>query len=117
MIYPEPYGIECKDGWKEIIERTHEKLVYIDPNYTILQIKEKFGGLCYYFSTLLENESVKRDIMDDIVSAAELEASRTCELCGANNLSDKVEVRSHNHWYFGYCQSCADKYISEREKR
>jgi len=109
MNYPEPYGMECHEGWKSIIEDTHNKLVYIDPNYTILQIKEKFGGLRYYFSTLLDYESVERNIMDDIVRAAEIKASYTCERCGANNLSDKVEIRSHNYWYFGYCESCANK--------
>jgi hypothetical protein len=117
MSYPEPYGLECGDGWKDIIERTHKKLVYIDPNYTIFQIKEKFGGLRYYYSTLFEYGGIEQDIMDDIVSAAELEASRTCELCGANKSSDKVEIRVHKYWYFGYCQSCADKYIEESEAR
>jgi hypothetical protein len=117
MNYPEPYGLECGDGWKDIIERTHEKLVYIDPNYTIFQIKEKFGGLRYYYSTLFEHDGIEQNIMDDIVRAAEYEASRTCELCGANNPSDKVGVRSHNYWYFGYCQSCADKHVAERESR
>ena len=115
MNYPEPYGMECNEGWKDIIERTHEKLSYIDPNYTILQIKEKFGGLRYYFSTLLEYDGIEKNIMDDIVTAAEIEASRTCELCGANCNSDEVEVRVHNYWYFGYCKSCADKRTGGKE--
>ena len=40
MTYLEPYGLECGDGWKDIIMRTHEKLKYIDPDYTIAQINE-----------------------------------------------------------------------------
>lgn len=117
MIYPEPYGMECKDGWKDIIERTHEKLLYVDPDYTIAQIKEKFGGLRYYYDHSFESyDDIRREIMDDIVRSAEDEASRTCELCGANESRDKVEIRVHKYWYFGYCQSCADKYITEREE-
>ena len=117
MIYPEPYGIECGDGWKDIIHRTHEKLEYIDPKYKISQIKEKFGGLRYYYNHSFESyDDVRRKIMDDIVTAAELEASRTCELCGANNLGDEVEVRVHNYWYFGYCKSCADKRTGGTQK-
>lgn len=34
--------------WFEIIQRTHEELQKIVPNYNIAQIKEKFGGLRYY---------------------------------------------------------------------
>ena len=108
----------CGDGWKEIIRNTDEKLKYIDPDYTIAQIKEKFGGLRYYYDQSFDSyDDIRREIMDDIVRAAEYEASRTCELCGANKSSDKVEIRLHKYWYFGYCQSCADKHIAERELR
>jgi hypothetical protein len=117
MTYPEPYGLECGAGWKDIIDRTHDKLKYIDPDYTIAQIKEKFGGLRYYYNQSVEYGSLASVIMDDIVRAAEHEASRTCELCGANKSSDKVEIRVHKYWYFGYCHSCADKHIAEREER
>ena len=114
MTYPEPYGLECGDGWKDIIDRTHEKLKYIDPDYKIAQIKEKFGGLRYYYDQTVDYGSTASQIMEDIVRAAEHEASRTCELCGTSKSSDKVEIRVHNHWYFGYCQSCTDKRIAER---
>lgn len=117
MNYPEPYGMECNDGWKDIIDHTHDKLKYIDPDYTIAQIKEKFGGLRYYFDSSLDYGSIAHEIMDDIVRAAEYESSRTCELCGTSKASDKVGVRSHKFFYFGYCQSCADKYIAEAEAR
>jgi hypothetical protein len=118
MSYDEPFGHECGEGWKTIIIDTHSKLKYIDPNYKIAQIKEKFGGLRYYYDHSFESyDDIRREIMDDIVRAAEDEASRTCELCGANKSSDKVEIRVHKYWYFGYCQACADKHIAEREKR
>jgi hypothetical protein len=107
----------CGDGWKEIIDHTHEKLKYIDPDYKIAQIKEKFGGLRYYFDTSLYYGSIPHEIMEDIVRAAEYEASRTCELCGASKASDKVEVRVHKYFYFGYCETCADNYIAEADKR
>jgi len=114
MNYPKPYGLECGEGWKKIVDRTHEKLKYIDPDYKIAQIKEKFGGLRYYYDQTVDYGSTASQIMEDIVRAAEHEASRTCELCGTSKSSDKVEIRVHNHWYFGYCQSCTDKRIAER---
>jgi len=116
MTYPEPYGLECGAGWKDIIDRTHDKLKYIDPDYTIAQIKEKFGGLRYYYNQSVEYGSLASVIMEDIVRAAEYEASYTCELCGANKSSDEVEIRVHNYWYFGYCKTCADKHTGGTEK-
>ena len=102
MIYPEPYGLECKDGWKKIIERTHEKLVYIDPNYTILQIKEKFGGLRYYFISTLPYDSITYDIMHYVVNEAEAHCARTCELCGAEGT-----LRHNSGWYKTLCDEHA----------
>ena len=35
--------------WFPIIEQTHQALEELIPGYTVLQIKQKFGGLRYYF--------------------------------------------------------------------
>ena len=117
MTYPEPYGLECGAGWKDIIDRTHEKLKYIDPDYTIAQIKEKFGGLRYYFDASVEYGSVAYDIMNDIVKAAEHEASYTCELCGVQGISKGVETRVDHYWYYTYCKECSDNHIAKRNER
>jgi hypothetical protein len=117
MTYPEPYGLECGAGWKDIVDHTHEKLKYIDPDYKIAQIKEKFGGLRYYFDASVEYGSVAYYIMNDIVKAAENEASYTCELCGVQGLSKGVETRVDHYWYYTYCKECSDKHIAERNER
>jgi hypothetical protein len=115
--YPKPYGLECGEGWKDIVDYTHEKLKYIDPDYTIAQIKEKFGGLRYYFDTSIEYGSIAYDIMNDIVKAAEYEASYTCELCGAQGISKGVETRKDHGWYYTYCKECSDKATESRKIR
>ena len=117
MTYPEPYGLECGAGWKEIVDCTHEKLKYIDPDYKIAQIKEKFGGLRYYFDPSFDYGSIQVDIMDDIVRAAEYEASITCELCGVHGKLNGVETRVDHYWYYTYCKECSDKAIAERKAR
>lgn len=117
MTYPEPYGLECGAGWKDIIDRTHEKLKYIDPDYTIAQIKEKFGGLRYYFDSSVGYGTVAHIIMYDIVRAAEEEASRTCEICGTNKTGAGVGTREDRGWYYTYCKECSDKHIAERNQR
>lgn len=45
------YVEQFKDHpWYPIIKETHERLNELIPGYNISQIKEKFGGLRYYFS-------------------------------------------------------------------
>ena len=69
------FGLECGKGWHPLIMRTHKKLIAIDPDYVVMQVKEKFGGLRYYIAT-------GTDEMFDIIDAAEEESYHICEECG-----------------------------------
>lgn len=42
--------IHCEEGWNQLIIELHTRIMDIDPEYRIYQIKEKFGGLRFYFS-------------------------------------------------------------------
>lgn len=59
------------DPWWPAINRCHEALVAIDPDYRINQIKEKFGGLRYYYSTYLDDPYL-RTAMNQCVRDAEI---------------------------------------------
>jgi hypothetical protein len=72
--------LSCGEGWSELLFQTDLKLSYIDPDYQILQIKEKFGTLRYYFRS--NKPELLRQIMRDIVAQAEIESSMICEACG-----------------------------------
>lgn len=57
--------------WEDLLIETDEKLAALDPAYTIVQVKEKFGGLRYYFSP---SEGTNEDVaqqMREITWAAE----------------------------------------------
>lgn len=56
--------IDCPEEWNPLIIECHEKLMEIDPNYMVLQIKEKFGGLRYYFDTLTDNRKEMQDVVN-----------------------------------------------------
>lgn len=79
-INPE-YGItiSCDEGWWSLIALCDKELSSVDPLYTIFQIKEKFGGLRYYYNP--SNPS-QRDKMDAIVSKYEKICAMTCEVTG-----------------------------------
>jgi hypothetical protein len=108
---PENWGrwITCDRGWYKLIIDTHKKLKYIDPNYEIHQIKEKFGGLRYYYQSSFPFSSMQDQIMEAIVNAAEEIASKTCETCGIYDYKAKVETRVRNHWYKTLCMTCSIK--------
>lgn len=73
-----PRRIDCEPGWHSIISAIDIELSMIDPDYTVQQIKEKFGGLRYYFNTKTEHWHV----MNEIVAQYEQVAWRTCEISG-----------------------------------
>ena len=106
---PDGWGrwITCDKGWYKLIIDTHKKLKYIDPNYEIHQIKEKFGGLRYYYQSSFPYYSMQDQIMEAIVNAAEDVASETCEICGVYDYKARVQTRVRNHWYKTLCIECA----------
>jgi hypothetical protein len=76
------YGCIAPDGWKDIVLKADEMLSFIDPDYEIHQIKEKFGTLRYYYGSTVTHGSVQSDIMRAIETWAERRSAFTCETCG-----------------------------------
>ena len=110
------YGIECNDGWKEILSSLcfmiaqHERNIEGNNKYLIsqnrepveyepvkfTQIKEKFGGLrVYYYGG---NEYVR-----GLVGMAECWSYNTCEKCG-----EKGSKRGKG-WITVLCDKCDNK--------
>lgn len=85
---PQSYGkyISVDEGWYQIIVDCDKELTAIDPNYQILQIKEKFGGLRYYISPCNDATVEQREKMHQIVQKYEKIASITCEATGLNGV-------------------------------
>jgi hypothetical protein len=63
-------------GWWPILERLHERLAGLDPDYRAGQVKEKFGGLRVYLNTPMPPGG--REAID----AAGAESLTVCETCG-----------------------------------
>lgn len=76
------YGCIAPDGWKDIILEADAMLSYIDPDYEIHQIKEKFGTLRYYYGSKYEYDTIQERIMQAIAAWAEQKSSIVCEICG-----------------------------------
>lgn len=73
--YPVFRYIDCGDGWLDLVVQAHQYCLGINPQYRIVQIKEKFGGLRYYVSGLPEDAYSG---LNSILAASQT----TCEECG-----------------------------------
>ncbi|WP_211171924.1 hypothetical protein [Mycobacteroides abscessus] len=105
MRIPEGWGrwISCSRGWYPIVIQLDEALAEIDPEYELHQVKEKFGGLRYYFHASESIAEADRKRMDELVDDAEEKCERTCELCG----DPGVRHTTPHGWYRTLCETCA----------
>jgi len=104
----ELFGIECGKGWEKLYGPLKKELE--EAGGTITQIKEKFGGLRFYYfgPPITENWTDEKDIeFADRVSKAEADSFKTCEACGAPG-----EVRPGG-WISTLCDEHAKKEDNE----
>ena len=122
------YGFDFSigPGWWPLVADLDEKLCMIDANYTVDQIKEKFGGLRFYAtmsdgaantradilglgSLTMRNEQAEANPAFDefmaAIDAAEDASYKVCEECGAPG----VLCASGGGWLMTRCEACAEK--------
>jgi len=80
------WGIECGDGWYDLINELCGKLAALHPNIRADQVKEKYGTLRFYISY---EGKVPPELMDkayDLETEYETKSSVLCEECGQAGL-------------------------------
>ena len=92
-------------GWLPIVTELHEKLVKADPDYTIGQIKEKFGSLRFYAHGNFTEEE------DKLISDAERKSAVTCEVCG-----EPGEIKASNGCWLRCLCEYHHKEVEERQR-
>ena len=108
-MFAEPYGgFAVGEGWWSIIELLCSNIQHhidwknkqseVVAQVTVNQIKEKFGGLRFYYSG-------GDDVVDGMVRIAEVWASRSCETCGAPGKSREG----------GWIKTLCDHHEAERQ--
>lgn len=75
-----PALIACDEGWHQLIVSLDIELSKIDSNYTVVQIKEKFGTLRYYIASDATERKLRK--MHKIIQRYEYLSSKTCEKTG-----------------------------------
>jgi len=103
------WGISCGDGWYDLIdtlcENIQNRMMNVNRNKPeeehliceAVQVKEKFGGLCFYTYG-------SDDYIDGLVSMAESMSYHICTEC-----SKPSEKQDNNRgWIYTLCESCKD---------
>lgn len=93
--------IDVDDGWAGLLQDLLRKLkmLALGPDFRIVQIKEKFGGLRVYWEGV-DDKELRKEVMDLVQLAEEL-SYKTCEKCGS---MDGVETKGA--WLKSFCQNC-----------
>lgn len=126
--WPIRFGISCSNGWFKIIDElcaliSSSLAQFKQRNKTevglrVVQIKEKFGGLRFYYTW-----SAGNDVSDDLLPKIDRLKSRiegavqlaenlslfTCELCAA-----PAECTTEG-WYHTTCEACVLKNKQHKE--
>jgi hypothetical protein len=108
------WGISCGDGWYTLINELcadiNNRLENKNRNKPeeehlvcqAVQVKEKFGGLCFYIYG-------GDEYIDGCISMAESISYHICTECG--NKSNSINDRG---WIHSLCLSCQDSFLSKR---
>jgi hypothetical protein len=108
MVLPIQFGFECGDGWYMLLKTLMSSIEWhLDPSHSfptkerlpfqIDQIKEKFGGLRFYYSGGDER-------IHGMVSLAESLSYQICEKCGSTK-----NVKQTSGWITTLCEDCMMK--------
>ena len=92
-------SIDCGMGWYDILDTLLTTIVAVFNGHSrnikclhITQIKEKFGGLRFYYGVSgdLEDKTLDNIVaqIDGAIRLAEVLASRICEVCGEKGSHD-----------------------------
>jgi hypothetical protein len=116
---PDQWGkwVSCDSGWDWILDDLDRKLSYLDPEYQLNQVKEKFGTLRFYYQAQAAKDVVS-ELMDDAVRTAEHYSAYTCEICGGCSVYGSASkgivfdstagLKVSGGWFRTLCDSCAD---------
>ncbi len=112
------WGFSCGDGWYGLIDALCERLQFATdhnhaPQVVAMQVKEKFGELCFYPRATPSPEQ------QGMIQLAEALSARICDQCASPG-----KTLVHNFWHTTRCAEHApedavsqDIFIAEQERR
>lgn len=86
------------EGWHPLVRELEAKLLDIDQDYRLQQVKEKFGGLRYYATSAADPEP--DGLFHTTISEYEGRSLSICEVCGQPGTLDES-----GHWLKTLCEA------------
>jgi hypothetical protein len=106
------YAGYVRKGWIPILDRLAEDLIALGWDRTLHQVKQKFGGLCFYTGRL---PSATFEAVRHRIDEAMAESRRTCEECGAPGRT--APVGGPDGWVETLCPRCFEREDAEVRTR
>ncbi len=102
---PLPWGFELSDGWSQIIAMLCARLDTIlqgapGASIEVRQVKEKFGGLRFYYELHGANDETAAAVREAVDLAAAT-CAHVCEQCGRRST-----VEDSGGWLSTLCAAC-----------
>ena len=97
----ELFGVDVHKGWWPIINPIFERIQQLNAegaDIKIIQVKEKFGDLCFYVQNAPEE-------IHNMISDAQKRCARTCEDCG----QPAQQIVGEQEWIYTLCADCLRK--------
>ncbi len=94
---PMMFGIGVGDGWFNLLYDLCKKVVELDGEVHLVQVKEKFGGLRFYI------DGTKNEEVWKVISEAEERSFHICEKCG------KPGTLREGGWLLTLCDKCDEE--------
>lgn len=94
-------GVECSEGWWPLIADLDAELAAVVPEYRVLQVKEKFGALRFYYDLPSDAPREVWEKVQSIVQKYEILSTTVCEECGGDG-----RLRDDRAWIRTLCDVC-----------
>lgn len=106
------YDVGCPTPWIPLVIELDARIGELVPEYNVLQVKEKFGGLRFYTDSMLFGKE-KTDKIHQWIGQAEAKSYKTCQFCGKDALPE--EENTFGAWYYTCCPECL-AYLNEHKQ-
>lgn len=102
------FGVECDKGWEKLYGPLFQLCKLLD--VSVLQVKEKFGGLRFYVGGC---KTEYFEMLTAFIDAMESLSYKTCEQCGIqhnhyrdNDYNTPARVTTSGGWRKTLCEKC-----------
>lgn len=95
-------------GWAALLTMLHAELAEILPDYELVQVKEKFGGLRVYINHP-EGIAPFHHPAYYLINRYEILSMRTCEYCGKQGVNEQ----GPSSWFKTLCEVHRERWTAE----